>query len=573
MPDLAQRLTRLRQAWQGRAQFTLLMSRFGDGQDFEALRALWREDPLRPAKLCVFSAAQNALPPPWPAPTRNFHLLDFESGQLRLLLSQGHAPPWRLPRQLQSDLLWIDGRDMPYPAACARLSAPEACLVLAHASAAQTEALRRSGFVADAQADEWRYRPHPRQRRQLQAVVTAPAKGKAIVIGAGIAGACAAAALARKGWQCTVLDASGQPAAGASGNPAALFHGTVHAGDGPHARFTRAGALHAQRVFSALMARGVPGTAQGLVRAGTAAHHTALPAAWVEHWGGESLNKRGSGLRPAFTDSAWFFPGGGWVDAAAAVRALLDTQGVQFQGQSTAASLCRAGETWHVLDAAGRSLAHADVVVLALADTGGSAVSDTPDASALLNSAGAINWPPARSRGQVTTLQPAGDPLPWPVAGGGYAVSLGAGSLLCGATSQVGDTDWAVRESDHAFNLQRLQAQTGIVPQAGTEVHGRVGWRERAPDGLPVVGAAMAWPLESTAESPRLAHIARVPGLFVLGALAGRGFTWGPLAGEVLASLIAGDPVPLEGDLLDALDPARFWLRGLRATSEPPSSA
>jgi tRNA 5-methylaminomethyl-2-thiouridine biosynthesis bifunctional protein len=53
--------------------------------------------------------------------------------------------------------------------------------------------------------------------------------------------------------------------------------------------------------------------------------------------------------------------------------------------------------------------------------------------------------------------------------------------------------------------------------------------------------------------------------LFVLGGLGSRGFTWGPLAGEVLAAWIDGAPVPLEADLLDAIDPARWTVRAARA--------
>jgi len=44
--------------------------------------------------------------------------------------------------------------------------------------------------------------------------------------------------------------------------------------------------------------------------------------------------------------------------------------------------------------------------------------------------------------------------------------------------------------------------------------------------------------------------------------------TWAALAAEIVASLIAGDTMPVEGDLLDALGPERFaqgrGTRGLR---------
>jgi tRNA 5-methylaminomethyl-2-thiouridine biosynthesis bifunctional protein len=43
-----------------------------------------------------------------------------------------------------------------------------------------------------------------------------------------------------------------------------------------------------------------------------------------------------------------------------------------------------------------------------------------------------------------------------------------------------------------------------------------------------------------------------------------RGLVWAPLAGELLASRLSGIPLPLERELVDALDPARFLLRPMK---------
>lgn len=389
-----------------------------------------------------------------------------------------------------------------------------------------------------------------------------------LVVGAGIAGACAAAALARRGWCCTVLDAHAQPAGGASGNPAAIFHGTVHAVDGLHARFTRAAALHARRVHAELIARGVPGQLTGLLRAGAAETTPMPPPGWASFWPASQLQASGSGLR---TDSAWFFAGGGWIDAAAAVRALLATPGVTFRGQAAAAGLQRRDGQWQVLDTDGQPVATADVVVLAGAGGGDHGA---PAMAALLQGAGAAAWPASRTRGQVSWFGHDGPALPWPVAGGGYAISLAdPPRLLCGATTQADDEDALARAADHDFNLTRLRALTGLAPGQNAALQGRVAWRERVPDRLPVVGAALdAQALSGLRDAggiSQLRDLPRLPGLFVLGAMAGRGFTWGPLAGEVLASWVDGTAQPLEADLLDGLDPARFWLRQARRPRRP----
>ena len=58
-----------------------------------------------------------------------------------------------------------------------------------------------------------------------------------------------------------------------------------------------------------------------------------------------------------------------------------------------------------------------------------------------------------------------------------------------------------------------------------------------------------------------LADIPRQPGLFAATGFGARGLVWASLVGELLASQINGDPLPLERDLVDALDPARYLLK------------
>jgi tRNA 5-methylaminomethyl-2-thiouridine biosynthesis bifunctional protein len=61
-------------------------------------------------------------------------------------------------------------------------------------------------------------------------------------------------------------------------------------------------------------------------------------------------------------------------------------------------------------------------------------------------------------------------------------------------------------------------------------------------DRLPVVGAL--------AEN--------VYGAFAYGS---RGLVWAALAAELIASQLEGEPLPLEGKLVDALSPRRFKMR------------
>jgi len=281
-----------------------------------------------------------------------------------------------------------------------------------------------------------------------------------------------------------------------------------------------------------------------------------LPAAYVRALGPQACRAL-SGA--ATTGPAWFYRGGGWLSPAALARQWLGAGGVRFCGGVAVQRAEATSAGWRLLDAGGRVLAEAPVLVLA----------NAADLPRLL---GAPPWPLSLARGQVSwwPRAPAGLRAPaLPLAGNGYALALPGGGLLCGASVAEDDEEPALRDADHAHNLQRLSLLTGQPLPAGLpSPEGRVGWRVQTPDRLPLVGAVPLAPEEIKAGS-RLDQARMLPrrqGLFVLGALGSRGIGWAPLAAQLLAAWIDGAPLPLESDLLDAIDPARFQVRNARRT-------
>jgi tRNA 5-methylaminomethyl-2-thiouridine biosynthesis bifunctional protein len=125
---------------------------------------------------------------------------------------------------------------------------------------------------------------------------------------------------------------------------------------------------------------------------------------------------------------------------------------------------------------------------------------------------------------------------------------------VVGASYDVDDADAALRADSHAGNLARLEqmlpgAARGLDPE---NLEGRVAFRAVARDRLPLVG-----PLGN--------------GLFGAFAYGSRGLLWASLAGELIASMLEGEPLPVERKLAAAVDPGRFALRAARrkATSAP----
>ena len=98
-------------------------------------------------------------------------------------------------------------------------------------------------------------------------------------------------------------------------------------------------------------------------------------------------------------------------------------------------------------------------------------------------------------------------------------------------------------------------------------LRGRVGFRCVAPDRLPLVGRLPDFAAAGATE--RLRDVPRHPGLHGLLGYASRGLIWAPLAAELLASMLEGEPLPLEVALVDGLDPARFVLRARRSSRAP----
>ena len=614
--------------WQGRDAFTILETGFGLGNNFLATWAAWRADPRRSARLRFVSIEKHPLRvddlrralagtrapelaaqlcDAWPPLTPDLHALSFDDSRVELLLVFGDAVT-RLRELVASvDAFYLDGFaparnpqmwDAGLFKALSRLAAPNATAATWSAARVVREGLRQAGFdwrAADGIGGKHHitladFAPRAPMRRPLARTGDARVRRVAIV-GAGLAGAACAQALAREGLQCIVLDRHAQPGEGASGNAAGLFHGVFHPEDGPHARAHRAAALAAERAYAGALAAGVEGQGAGLVRL-VPEHADAapllaelarsgLPPDYLQAWTPDAVEAGGG---PAC--AAWFYPGGGWIAPAQLARWWLRESRAEWRANARVARLERRDDGWHLFDASGVELAHADAVVLANAGDATTLASRVADAAG-------VDWiaQPASTRGQVSIVA-AGTPglrgPAWPIAGSGYALTLKDGAVLCGATTDTDDPDADVRLVDHAHNLRQLAAITGSTLEAPPpewtatadddthlaaslvahgRLHGRVGWRATALDRLPMAGA---WPLRAEAiagalpDQPR--HWPRVRGLFVASALGSRGLTWAPLVGRLIASWIVDAPYPLPADLVDALDPARFCARKVRAS-------
>jgi tRNA 5-methylaminomethyl-2-thiouridine biosynthesis bifunctional protein len=547
--------------WRGRERYTVFDAAYGDGSDVRALLQAWHDDPQRPAHLHVVALAQGLMP--------GFHRIPQPEPAVTLDLVA--APPDAALAQLVARIDFIrlhglHGAGTEFARPLARIAAADARLEANGLDAGQVAALRAHGFAFDGQDGK---RAMFASRKPRLPVTPTPQR-RAIVIGAGVAGAAACERLCARGWQVTLIERHAQPAMEASGNLAGIFMPLVSKDDNIPTRLVRSAYLYALRYWEGLggIGRAIEGAACGVLQLARDAAHAQVQRAiaescsyppefarWLERAEAEHL----LGL-PA-PDGAWLFPQGGWARPGSVCEAILAACGPRLDAMFGVGSVHLEpadDNNWRVIGAGGAELARAPTVIVA----GGAGAAQFAQTARL---------PLSALRGQVSHVDAAALPtVPLVLCREAYLTPAAGGICCAGATYDL-DPDPTLRQASHDENLDKLRALLSDPAAAqGAQLAGRVGFRAVAPDRLPLVGRLPDF--DAAGGTERLRDVPRHAGLYGLLGYASRGLTWAPLAAELLAASLEGEPLPLEASLVDALDPARFVLRA-RRTGRGPNAA
>ncbi|AVA36014.1 tRNA 5-methylaminomethyl-2-thiouridine biosynthesis bifunctional protein [Cupriavidus metallidurans] len=618
----------LPEGWAGREQFVIVETGFGQGLNFLATWQAWRSDPQRCRRLHFVSIEKHPftreglarlhahaglgdllplsdqLQQQWPDALPGLHRLSFEGGAVTLTLALGDVETMLPKLVLGADAFYLDGFSPSRNAemwsdtvfrGLARLARIGATLATYTAAgfvrrglkAAGFEAHKAPGFGGKRDMTVARFAPVWKNRRHAPPEAAQWAERHAIVIGAGLAGCAVTERLAARGWRVTLLDAHDGPARQTSSHRAAAMHAHVSADDSFLSRLSRAGNLHALRAWGALEAAGYPvgwhGT--GVLQIGeddaeNAAQQAALaelrfPESFVRWMSPQEATEQHGATVPR---GGLWFPKGGWVAPPDICRAQLAKAGAAVDAlfNCRVAAIRRIGDAWQALADDGGVLAAAPVLVLANAYE-----ADRLTSGQFL----ALR----RVRGQLTDLAPAqAEALGgWPdcvVTGGGYLLPRdAAGGARMGSSYEADEGPLVERPEVHAANLDRLAS---MLPDRASQIaqidpatlQGYVGVRTVTYNRLPLVGRiaddAQALSRAAALRGAHLRDLPRLPGLYAALAYASRGLTWAALCAELIASQIEGEPLPLEADLADAIDPARLLLRALRhGHAQAPESA
>lgn len=528
----------------------------------------------------------------WPLPVSGCHRLIFADGRIRLDLWLGDIkemlPQVPHPATGLVDAWYLDGFS---PAknpemwtqdlfdGLARLARPQATIATFTCAGFVRRGLIAAGFAMQ------KVKGHGSKREMLageradklpqQTIAPCYARpagreGEVLIIGGGIASAMTALSLVERGRKVTLLCQDDEPAGGASGNRQGALYPLLNGEHDALSRFYSLAFGFARSRLLALAERHpIAFSLCGVTQLGyddkSAAKLTKMAQGpfppELMHPLSEPEVDQVVGLPCGHGGVS--YPQGGWLCPADLTRAAIgEAQAgglleVLFNTQIT--TVTEQADGWQVESCDGRRWQSPTLVVAA-----------GHQLPALIPFAELPLYP---VRGQVSHVPTSASlsRLNTVLCYDGYLTPANEGQHCIGASYGRNQTELAFRTEEQAQNQARLQA---CLPQqrwpAEVDVSGnqaRVGVRSASRDHLPVAGpvARLAALADHNLKAPvdQQSPLPLYPGLYVLGALGSRGLCSAPLCGELLASEICGDPLPLAADLLEALHPARYWVRKL----------
>lgn len=565
--------------WRGRSSFTVCETGFGLGRNFLALWQAWRLDPQRSRRLHVVSfeahpfAAKDMLEAArdlpsdlrilarqlaaaWPLLLPGVHRLEFDAGRVSLTLFFGRIEQMASEAQAAVDAFFLDGfAPQKNPemwsrtlfGQLVRLGRPGATAATWCVNGEVRRALRDSGFIVSKA-------PGFGGKREMTQAVLRPGlgwaketrrDGRVLIVGAGPAGAAAAHALALRGRESLVVDPAVTLGRGGShrGHLAAALTPLISRDDDQRSRLSRAGVLRALGRWQSLPEAARPkrvGTIELLADVSQEAlrrstlQKLAFPKEWVEWLDADEVSRR---VGIALNQPGTFFAHGQLVRPEPLLEALLGNPLTQCHA-GRIANLQREGDGWVARSTAGESFEAAYVVL-----------ANSTEAASLLSTCFDLHKLPKlksgwRLAGQVSHFQvsDAGLDPATILSAEGYFLPALLGVNVAGGTYVAEAAESRVTMQGHRAIAQQLagilKKDTANVLQWLDKSGGWAGWRAVVGGRLPVIG-----------------QVHGLDDIWLSCAFGSRGLTWAPLAADLLAATLEGEPLPLERSLQRAVAP------------------
>lgn len=593
------------QVWQNTNVFTIIETGFGTGLNFLNTWKLWQKTSSKNARLNFISIENSpldaeqitkALKPfaelghltsqltaQYPPRQAGFHNLLFDDERVRLTLMFGDIEQILPKLSAKADAWFLDGfapsknPQMWSDKLFAQIkthSSPQAKLATFTAASLVRRGLEHNGFKVTKKSG------FGKKRERITAQLNDPIqtdnnKPKSVaIIGAGIAGAMLAYKLKKRGLSVTLLDRHDKPAQETSSNPAALISPKLALGDDPYDRLLSLSYLQAIGYYGSFDELWL--SPHGLLSIATGEKSAKYFADISQHykenlgWGNLFQQKSTGEIKAKWSLNCQFdglyFPNAGSIDTKKLICQLCD--GVNYQ-QANVSSLVASEGRWQIK-------AHDDVILEA----------DAVVIACGLNSYGPLNneqSPLIANRGQLSMVEDnlsdnLADNLPSLSFGNYLTASFemdGKRQRIIGAShtrmneGEVAKNNWQkhiTTEED-----EQLSGLSNLTGQTHTSIDYKTGLRATTIDHMPIVGAVPC--ADAIKKLPKnrqktfpaeLDQSHRQDGLFIMTGLGARGYQLAPLLSEILTSQILAEANPIDSEILDAIDPARFALRRRR---------
>lgn len=479
----------------------------------------------------------------YPPPLEGFYHLHFPRIKARLMLCLGDAADMLPEITGQFDAWYLDGfspaknpamwEDKLFPLIAARTRGNGTLATFSSAGAVR-RGLEAAGFTVEKVKGFGAKRDMTVARMPDSAAL--PHNKKIVVLGAGLAGSSAAYACAQKGYEVTVIDRQPAAAQETSGNPLGILYPKLTADRSPMGAFFQHGFFYTRHLVTALgLSSWKP---CGILELDTsneeAERNRALAASG--YWPEEFMTY----------DLGLHFPLAGYLSPPDLCRRLLEHPNIKPVYSTEVPSLDNL---------------ESDAVIVALGYNT-KKFSETKQLP-LVSVRGQMTYLKENAQSKIITQVICHDGAISPAINGLHYI---------GATFQREEpTAPQLRDEDHAENLQKLNKYLPHLGFTAADITGgRAGYRTSMPDHLPIVGLCPDYPLYTqTFPSRHPGRGKKVDGkyherIYLSTGFGGQGLSGAPLAGEIIACLIGGDPLPVPDSLMPYIAPERFILRDLK---------
>jgi tRNA 5-methylaminomethyl-2-thiouridine biosynthesis bifunctional protein len=599
----------LPQRWMESDRFVIAETGFGTGLNFLVTLSAWLQSAPADACLHFISIERHPVSPEdiarlarqwpelesctdellqaYPPPVPGMHLLELAGGRVRLLLMfdevehalgqinhevdawflDGFAPS-RNPEMWSERVFELIGRNTRVGGSFATYTA----------SGAVRRGLSKAGFVvqkAEGFGDKrdmlkgfiFEQRCYVIDKPWFAVPAVLYREKSAVIIGAGLSGLATARALIKRGWKITLIDRHAEIAREASGNPAGLLMPRLSRDETLDARFYINAFVHAVQCLDRLQADSAERfwfktgnvLVDDAVKLKNICESHEFPEDFIRYLSSnDAEGTTGVGLGR----DALLLVNAGWVRVKRLCDVIRHECADQLDYvQATVSDVRLHHGKWQIIGENNDVVMMADCVVAANGSMAGRF--------------SVLEWLPVdAARGQLTMPEPTqiSRKIKCGISAQRYITPAHDGRHIVGASYRLDDESPELSSFDQEENISSINRLIPAALEQQAEVKGRVAFRAVSKDRVPLVGCV---PDKDRFEQDyRDLHHGRhsrhypagsyLPGLYLSTAHGSRGLASCFISAEVIASMICAEPAPVEKDIVDYLNPARFIIRRLK---------